>query len=310
MIEKNKTWKLVDKPKKKNVISVKWIYKIKTDANDNHIKHKAASCKRVLSRQAPREWYGRIDSYFLQNSFKRSMNDAALYIMKQGGDVLIVSLYVNDIIITGSNIQSINTFKENMKKEFEMVDLGLLNYFLGMEVIQDDGGIFLSQEKYANKLADKFGERDRKSVSNPLTPQGKGVEDDKEYGDPTKYRNIVGGLLYMSSPRMKHYQEAKRVLRYVKGTSNFGVYFTSVKEPRLVGYTDSDWGGSKEARKALQQISIAIEKNLVQHRRTKHIEIKYHFVREAEQKEIIELKYHWTVQGLKIKEAAWSQVEI
>ena len=55
---------------------------------------------------------------------------------------------------------------------------------------------------------------------------------------------------YMSSPRMKHYQEAKRVLRYVKGTSNFGVYFTSVKEPRLVGYTDSDWGGSKEDKKS------------------------------------------------------------
>ena len=92
------------------------------------------------------------------------MNDAALYIMKQGGDVLIASLYVNDIIITGSNIHSINTFKKNMMKEFKMVDLGLLNYFLGMEVIQDDGGIFLSQEKYANKLVDKFGMRDSKSV--------------------------------------------------------------------------------------------------------------------------------------------------
>ncbi|XP_013615154.1 PREDICTED: uncharacterized mitochondrial protein AtMg00810-like [Brassica oleracea var. oleracea] len=195
------------------------------------------------------------------------MNDAALYIMKQGGDVLIASLYVNDIIITGSNIHSINTFKKNMMKEFKMVDLGLLNYFLGMEIIQDDGGIFLSQEKYANKLVGKFGMRDSKSVSNPLIPQGKGVEDDKEYGDPTKYISIVGGLLYlcasrpdvmyasaylsryMSTSRMKHYQEAKRVLRYVKGTSSFGVYFTSVKEPRLVGYTDSDWGGSKEDKK-------------------------------------------------------------
>ncbi|XP_048612807.1 uncharacterized mitochondrial protein AtMg00810-like [Brassica napus] len=149
--------------------------------------------------------------------------------------------------------------------------------------------------------------RDSKSVSNPLTPQGKGVEDDKEYGDPTKYRSIVGGLLYlcasrpdvmyastflsryMSSPRMKHYQEAKRVLRYVKGTSSFGVYFTSVEEPRLVGYSDSDWGGSKEDKKSTS--AIAIGKNPVQHRRTKHIEIKYHFVREAEQKGIIELEY-------------------
>ncbi|CAA7014800.1 unnamed protein product [Microthlaspi erraticum] len=452
MIEKNKTWKLVDKPEKKNVISVKWIYKIKTYANGNHIKHKARLVARGFSqeygvdyletfapvsrhdtirallayaaqmewrlyqmdvksaflngeleeevyitqppgfviegkeekvlrlykalyglKQAPRAWYGRIDSYFIQNGFERSMNDAALYIKKKGGDVLIVSLYVDDIIITGNNVRLINSFKENMKNEFEMTDLGLLNYFLGMEVNQDDRGIFLSQEKYANKLIDKFGMKESKSVSTPLTPQGKREEDGIEYGDPTKYRSIVGGLLYlcasrpdvmyassylsryMSSPHMKHYQEAKRVLRYVKGTSSFGVLFKSAKIPRLIGYSDSDWGGSIEDKKSttgyvfslgsamfcwqsckqqtvaqstaeaeyiavcaatnqaiwLQRLfedfglkfeegipilcdnksAIAIGRNPVQHRRTKHIEIKYHFVREAEHKGLIQLEY-------------------
>ena len=100
---------------------------------------------------------------------------------------MIVSLYVADIIITRSNIQIINTFKANMKKESEMVDRGLLNYFFGMEVIQDKEDVILSKEKYANKLVYKFRMRDSKSVSTPVTPQGKGVEDDKEYGDPTKY---------------------------------------------------------------------------------------------------------------------------
>ena len=102
-------------------------------------------------------WYGRIDSYFLQNGFERSINDVVLYIMKQGGDVLIVSLYVADIIITRSNIQIINTFKENMKKESEMVDLGLLNYFFGMEVIQDKEGIFLSQKNMQTNLFISLG---------------------------------------------------------------------------------------------------------------------------------------------------------
>ncbi|XP_019095657.1 PREDICTED: uncharacterized protein LOC109130515 [Camelina sativa] len=222
-------------------------------------------------KQAPRAWYGRIDSYFIQNGFERSMNDAALYTKKKEEDVLIVSLYVDDLIITGNNVQLINTFKENMKSEFEMTDLGLLNYFLGMEVNQDDRGIFLSQEKYANKLIDKFGLKESKSVSTPLTPQEKrkgGEDEDKEFGDPSKYRSIVGGLLYlcasrpdvmyassyisryMSSPRMKHYQEAKRVLRYVKGTSSFGVFFTRKETPRLIAYSDSDWGSCHEDKKS------------------------------------------------------------
>lgn len=88
-----------------------------------------------------------------------------------------------------------------MKREFKMTDLGLLSYFLGFEVIQDDHGIFLSQEKYANKLVDKFGMRSSKVVSTPLTPQGKKVGDDKEYADQTKYRSIVGGLLYLCASR-------------------------------------------------------------------------------------------------------------
>lgn len=190
MIEKNRTWKLVDKPEKKNVISVKWIYKIKTDASGNHVKHKARLVARGFSQEygidyletfapvsrydtirallayaaqmewrlyqmdvksvflngeleevyvtqppgfviegkeekvlrlykalyglkpAPRAWYERIDFYFIQNGFARSMNDAALYIKKKGEDVLIVSLYVDDLIIIGSNTHLIINIQE------------------------------------------------------------------------------------------------------------------------------------------------------------------------------------------------------
>ncbi|KAG7563872.1 Integrase catalytic core [Arabidopsis suecica] len=452
MIEKNRTWSLVEKPEKKNVISVKWIYRIKTDANGVPFKYKARLVARGFSqeygvdyletfapvsrhdtiravlalaaqmqwklyqmdvksaflngeleeeiyvaqppgfivegeeekvlrlrkalyglKQAPRAWYGRIDSYFLQHGFQRSMNDAALYVMKKDKDILVVSLYVDDIIVTGNNTQLIDKFKEEMKLEFEMTDMGLLNYFLGMEIIQDDQGVFLSQEKYACKLIEKFGMKGSKSVSTPLTPHGKDVEDSEEYGEPTKYRSIIGGLLYlcasrpdlmfassylsryMSRPLNKHYQEAKRVLGYVNGTCHFGVQFSSVENPELHGYSDSDWGGSNEDKKStsgyvfslgaavfcwqsskqqtvaqstaeaeyiavcaatnqaiwLQRLmkdigfdsqggvpiycdnksAIAIGKNPVQHRRTKHIDIKYHFVREAEHKGLIKLKY-------------------
>lgn len=219
-------------------------------------------------KQALRAWYGRIDSYFLQQGFQRSINDAALYVMRKDKDVLIVSLYVDDLVVTGSNSQLIESFKEDMKKEFGTTYIRLLNYFMGMEIIQDDRGIFLSQEKYATKLVEKFGMNGSKSVRSPLTPNGKNTKDDEKYDEPTKFRSIVGDLLYlcasrpdlmfassylsryMCEPLMKHYQEAKRVLRYMKGTSNFGVQFTSVENPKLLGYSDSDRGGSNEDKKS------------------------------------------------------------
>lgn len=304
----------------------------------------------------------------------RNINDAALYVKKTSKEIMVVSLYVDDIIVTGSKIKEIEQFKEEMKNEFEMTDLGELSYFLGMEVTQNEEGIFLSQENYAKKLLKKFGMQDCKSLSTPLTPHGKKKEVLKEnLEDVTKYRSMIGGLLYlcasrpdimyassylsryMAAPTMQHYQEAKRVLRYVKGTLNYGIQFKRVEEPELVGFSDSDWGGSVEDKKStsgyvftigsgaccwnsskqktvaqstaeaeyiaicsaanqviwLQRLvneigfktekgtrilcdnksAIAIGKNPVQHRRTKHIDIKYHFVREAEQEGKIKLEH-------------------
>uniref|UniRef100_A0A1J3G9F4 Copia protein n=1 Tax=Noccaea caerulescens TaxID=107243 RepID=A0A1J3G9F4_NOCCA len=287
---------------------------------------------------------------------------------------IVVSLYVDDIIVTGSNMEKIETFKEEMKSEFEMTDLGELSYFLGMEVKQNEEGIFLSQENYAQKLLKKFGMQDCKSLSTPLTPHGKTEEGlEKKLEDVTKYLSMIGGMLYlcasrpdimyassylsryMASPLKQHFQEAKRVLRYIKGTLTYGIHFKRVEEPELVGFSDSDWGGSVEDKKStsgyvftigssafcwnsskqktvaqstaeaeyiavcsaanqaiwLQRLvneigfkaekgvrifcdnksAIAIGKNPVQHRRTKHIDIKYHFVREAEQNGKIKLEY-------------------
>ncbi|KAG7640275.1 Zinc finger CCHC-type superfamily [Arabidopsis suecica] len=453
MIEKNKTWEVVARPKDKNVISVKWIFRLKTDASGEAIKRKARLVARGFTqeygvdyletfapvsrydtirtimaiaaqqgwklfqmdvksaflngdleeevyieqppgfieekeegkvlklhkalyglKQAPRAWYGRIDGYFIKNGFERSINDAAFYVKKTSKEILVVSLYVDDIIVTGSNVKEIERFKEEMKNEFEMTDLGELSYFLGMEVNQDDEGIFLSQENYAKKLLKKFGMQECKSVSTPLTPHGKTEEVlSEKLEDVTMYRSMIGGMLYlcasrpdimyassylsryMTSPLKQHLQEAKRVLRYVKGTLTYGIHFKRVEKPELVGFSDSDWAGSVEDKKStsgyvftigsgafcwnsskqktvaqstaeaeyiavcsaanqaiwLQRLvneigfkaekgirifcdnksAIAIGKNPVQHRRTKHIDIKYHFVREAEQTGKIKLEY-------------------
>ncbi len=106
-------------------------------------------------KQAPRGWYSRIDSYLLENGFNRCRNEPTLYTkMNEQGEILIVCLYVDDLIFTGD--LSIDIFKVAMKKEFEMTNLGLMRYFLGIEVNQNDKGIFISQSKYANVILKRF----------------------------------------------------------------------------------------------------------------------------------------------------------
>lgn len=98
-------------------------------------------------KQAPRARYSIIDSHFLQNDFRRSQNEPTLYVKDCGnGKKVVVSLYVDDLLVIGDDIDEIANFKRSMLQVFEMTDLGVMRYFLGMEVHQLDDGIFLSEK--------------------------------------------------------------------------------------------------------------------------------------------------------------------
>ncbi|KAI5312000.1 hypothetical protein L3X38_041173 [Prunus dulcis] len=203
-----------------------------------------------------------------------------------------------------------------MKEKYEMTDLGLLHHFLGMGVIQTDSRIFIHQRKYASSLLNKFGLNDCKPVSTHLVATEKLIKDDGSgAADEEKYRKLVGSLLYLTAtrpdvmyaasllarymhgPSNKHYGTAKRVLRYVQGTLDYGLMYEKGKKAVLVGYCDSDWGGSiKDSKKATplkcdNTSAISITKNPVFHQRTKHIDRRYHFIKDALQQGIIDLIY-------------------
>ena len=95
-------------------------------------------------KQAPRAWNSRIDKYFQENGFRKCPYEHALYVKIKDGDILIVCLYVDDLIFTGNNPGMFIEFKKVMMKEFEMTDIGLMAYYLGIEVKQQDEGIFIS----------------------------------------------------------------------------------------------------------------------------------------------------------------------
>lgn len=120
-------------------------------------------------KQVPRAWYSKIDSFFLESKFTRSDNEPTLYKKQQGnGDFLLVCLYVDDMIYMGSSQSLVDDFKSSMMKIFEMTDLGLLRYFLGLEVKQGEDGIFVCQEKYATDLLKRFNMTNCEVAATPM----------------------------------------------------------------------------------------------------------------------------------------------
>ncbi|XP_058740883.1 uncharacterized mitochondrial protein AtMg00810-like [Vicia villosa] len=185
------------------------------------------------------------------------------------GDVLIVCLYVDDLIFTGNNSEMITKFREAMIRHFEMIDLGLMSYFLGIEVVQQDDGIFISQKNYASDILKKFKREHSKPVYTPVEEKLKLTrENDGKRVDSTQYKSLIGSLRYltatrpdivyevgllsrfMEEPCVSHLQGAKRILRYIKGALTDGIFYASNNEVELVGYTYSDWARDIETRKS------------------------------------------------------------
>jgi hypothetical protein len=150
-------------------------------------------------KQAPRAWYAKMDNFLIDTGFSRCHSDPNVYTKKVGSHLIILFLYVDDLILTSSDSKILNHVKTSLKKKFEMTDLGFLHYFLGLQVLQTNEGIFLSQSKYACDLLHRFHMEDCKQAPSPF-----------QYGvkltatctspkvDATLYRQLVGSLLYLT----------------------------------------------------------------------------------------------------------------
>ncbi|TYJ97307.1 Retrovirus-related Pol polyprotein from transposon TNT 1-94 [Cucumis melo var. makuwa] len=221
-------------------------------------------------KQAPRMWNSRINKYFLDNGYLRCPYEHSLYIKVNGhGDILVVCLYVDDLIFTGNCASMFEDLKKAMTQEFEMTDIGLMSYYLGIEVKQSEEGIFISQERYTRDILEKFNMMNSKPVATPIetgTKLSKHEEGDDV--DPSYFKSLVGSLRYltctrpdilfsvglvsrfMESPTTTHLKVAKRILRYLRGTLDYGLFYSSSKEFKLEGYCDSDWAGDTNDRKS------------------------------------------------------------
>eukprot|EP00253_Pinus_taeda_P008558 PITA_08558 len=160
-IVRNSVWDVFPRPEEKLVVSSRWLYKVKQAADGSVEKHKARFVARGFSQTEGIDYdetfvpVARIGSYFTRLGFIKSEADANLYHIMVEGKPLIIVLYVDDLIFTGDD-QLIKSCKEDLAREFEMKDMGLMHYFLGMEVWHKDGEVFVSQGKYANEILRRF----------------------------------------------------------------------------------------------------------------------------------------------------------
>ena len=148
-------------------------------------------------KQEPCAWYNRIDNYFTGSSFTKSEANANLYHIVVEGKLLIRLLYVDDLIIIGDE-KLIKYCKHDLEREFKIKDMGLMHYFLGLEIWQGDGELFVSKGKYANEILNKFHMERNKPTKTPLAGNWRKEDSTSgEVAEATIYRQLVGSLMYL-----------------------------------------------------------------------------------------------------------------
>ncbi|KAJ9538141.1 hypothetical protein OSB04_030874 [Centaurea solstitialis] len=324
-------------------------------------------------KQASRAWYDHLSNALLDNGFYKGKIDPTVFIKTEGDDILLVQIYVDDIIFGSTNSDMCTWFSDLMTTRFEMSMLRELSFFLGLQVLQKPDGILINQSKYIGDLLKRF-HMDTSSVAKTPMASGTliGADPKGKPVDQKSYRAIIGSLLYLTAsrpdimfatcfcarfqanPKESHMMAVKRILRYLKGTPNRGLWYPKESGFELVAFSDADHGGCQLDQKSTSghvqflgdklvswgskkqhcvststaeaeyvavasccsqvlwmrtqlrdygysfyhipiycdsKSAIAITCNPVQHTRTKHIDIRYHFIKDHVERGTIELYF-------------------
>ncbi|GKA50597.1 putative ribonuclease H-like domain-containing protein, partial [Tanacetum coccineum] len=219
--------------------------------------------------QAPRAWYATLSTFLEKHGYSRGTIDKTLFIKKDKKDIMLVQVYVDDIIFGSTRKSWCDDFEALMKGRFQMSSMGELSFFLGLQVKQKTDGIFISQDKYVAEMLTKF---DLASVKIAITPMETKVAltKDEEAADVDVhlYRSMIGSLMYLTAsrpdimfavcacsrfqvtPKTLHLHAVKRILKYLKGKPNLGLWYPRESSFDLEAYSDSDYAGATLDRKS------------------------------------------------------------
>lgn len=229
-------------------------------------------------KQASRNWNDTLDEWMREYGLKATRADACVYTKRHQGETLVILVWVDDLILAGSNKRVVADFKAAISRRFKMKDLGALEWILGFKIRRDrpKRKIEILQTAYIEQMLKRFGMEDCKAVGTPAEGvlSRTSVEDG---GEPNKlYMSMVGSLLYaamvtrpditfavqalgrhMQASGPEHIIAAKRVLRYLQGTKDLGLVYEygatkhdETPSHYIHGYSDADWGGDKDTRRS------------------------------------------------------------
>ncbi|KAH9780169.1 hypothetical protein KPL71_007985 [Citrus sinensis] len=281
---------------------------------DPHFPNHVFKLKKALYglKQTPRVWYERLTKYLLENSYKRGGVDKTLFIKQLNPGILVVQIYVDDIMFGYTSSDYMQEFVSQMKREFEMSMVGELTYFLGLQVKQMENGIFVNQSKYAKSLVKMFGLDSAKHLRTPMSTNAKLTVDDSGFSvDPSIYRSMIG---YSDAYGAGNADDRKSIIRGCFYLGNNLVSWHSKKQNSISLSTAEaeyiaagscctqllwmkqmlvDYGMVEDTLTVFcdNTSAINISKNLVQYSRTKHIDIRHHFIRDLDENKAMYLEY-------------------
>uniref|UniRef100_A0A2N9I3V5 CCHC-type domain-containing protein n=1 Tax=Fagus sylvatica TaxID=28930 RepID=A0A2N9I3V5_FAGSY len=384
-LHKNNTYELVELPKGKKALRNKWVFKLKKDGEKlseiqssiggqellfsmvtwrkkstwfqpegfeaKGKEHKVCRLKKSLYglKQAPRQWYKKFDSFMVGQGYTRTDADHCVYVRQfPNGKFIILLLYVDDMLIVGQDANMVGSLKKELFKSFDMKDLGPARQILGMQILRDRKAkkLWLSQEKYVERVLERFNMKHAKPVSTPLGGHFKlskkscpSSNKEKENMASIPYSSAVGSLMYAmvctrpdiahvvgvvssSKPVLEGYTDADMAgdLDGRKSTSGFLFTFaggavswqSKLQKCVALSTTEAEYIAATEAGKEMlwmkrflqdlglkqdeyvvhcdSQSALDLSKNSTYHSRTKHIDVRYHWLRLIVDQQLMQLR--------------------
>lgn len=332
-------------------------------------------------KQASRCWNEKFTFFIRHFGFEQSVADPCVFICKRDGKLTVMAIHVDDGLIAGECSRQIADILKWLNKHFEVKEMDV-GCFLGLEIEQkSDGSIFVHQKTYANRVLERFGMQNCNGVASPSDVNQTLYHFDESEKSKYPYRELIGSLMYlavgtrpdishavgmvsrfMENPTVAHEAAAKRIVKYIRKTINFGILYNCSKSARLKAYSDADYAGDIDTRRSTSgyvflfgdsvvswgserqksvslstteseymaaalctqeliwikklfgeilgedafdatlymdnQSAIRLIKNPEFHKRSKHIDIKYHFIREKYEDNFFKLEYVSTKEML------------
>ena len=231
-------------------------------------------------KQASRQWHSKLADFLKNQGYIQSKNDYSLFLKPTQQNITIVAVYVDDILITGSDTAEIQSLKHSLHAAFGIKDLGSLHYFLGFEVSHLPEGVSLTQRKFTQDLLKESGHLHTRPTATPLPVNCKLLPDaGVPLADPTTYRMYIGKLNFLSNtrpdisfavqtlsqfmqqPTSFHMAALDHLLRYLSGTSGQGILLQGLDSLQLTAYSDSDWASCPTSRRSVTGYVILLNKS-------------------------------------------------